>query len=98
MSGKDAQAHFDRGEAHLQRSEYNKAIADFDVAISLDDRCSLAYGMRGQAHYLTDEYTKAIADCNRAIDLPRIHRRGGVTAAGWAMSGKGGRWFGQDFG
>ena len=28
----------------------------------------------------------------------RIHRRGGVTAAGWAMSGKGGRWFGQDFG
>ena len=24
--------------------------------------------------------------------------RGGVTAAGWAMSGKGGRWFGQDFG
>ena len=69
MSGKDAQAHFDRGEAHLQRSEYNKAIADFDVAISLDDRCSLAYGMRGQAHYLIDEYTQAIADCNRAIDL-----------------------------
>ena len=30
--------------------------------------------------------------------LARIHRRGGVTAAGWAMSGKGGRWFGQDFG
>ena len=32
------------------------------------------------------------------IRLARIHRRGGVTAAGWAMSGKGGQWFGQDFG
>ena len=34
----------------------------------------------------------------RRSPLARIHRRGGVTAAEWAMSGKGGRWFGQDFG
>ena len=30
--------------------------------------------------------------------LTRIHRRYGVTAAEWAMRGKGRRWSGHDFG
>ena len=69
MSRKDAQGYFDRGEAHFDRSEYDKAIADFDAAIRLDDNFALAYGMRGQAHYYRGEYAKAIADHNRAIEL-----------------------------
>ena len=32
------------------------------------------------------------------LDLARIHRRDEVTAAEWAMRGKGRRWSGRDFG
>ena len=51
------------------KQEYDKAIADYNEAIRLDPKFTIAYNNRGLARSDKQEYDKAIADFNEAIRL-----------------------------
>jgi tetratricopeptide (TPR) repeat protein len=58
-----------RGMAYCSRSEYQRAIADFDRALALDPTYAWAYVLRGMAFSAGEEYQRAIADFDRALAL-----------------------------
>lgn len=58
-----------RGAAYLEQGDYNLALKDFDRAIQLDPKNSLAYVYRARAHEKLEQYDAALADFNRAIEL-----------------------------
>jgi len=57
----------ERGNAYLNKGDDDRAIADYDNAISLDPDCAEAYGRRGDAHFNQREYERAIADYDAAL-------------------------------
>jgi tetratricopeptide (TPR) repeat protein len=59
----------ERGEAHGNRGEYDKAIAQFTGAIRLDPALASAHYYRGATYLRTGEHDKAIADFTQAIRL-----------------------------
>jgi tetratricopeptide (TPR) repeat protein len=59
----------DRGWDRYRQGEYDKAIADFNVAIRLDHKFTLAYNNRGIVWHDKGEYDKALNDYNEAIRL-----------------------------
>jgi tetratricopeptide (TPR) repeat protein len=65
----DADAHFDRGMAFLERREYDKAINEFSEAIRLDPNYVPAYVSRGNAYAIHGAGDKAIDDFTEAIRL-----------------------------
>jgi tetratricopeptide (TPR) repeat protein len=65
----DADAHFDRGMAFLERREYDKAINEFSEAIRLDPNYVHAYVSRGNAYGIHGAVDKAIDDFTEAIRL-----------------------------
>ena len=53
--------------------DYDRAIADYDQAIRLDPKLTLAYNGRGIVYYDKKDYQHAIADHSQAIKLdPRF--------------------------
>jgi tetratricopeptide (TPR) repeat protein len=62
-------AYLERGNAYLGKSEYERAIADYDRAIELDPKYAMAYHNRGLSHYNRRDYDQAIADYSHAIQL-----------------------------
>jgi tetratricopeptide (TPR) repeat protein len=58
-----------RGDAWRHNMEYEKAIANYNEALRLDPRYTLAFRGRGSAWYGKKEYGKAISDYNEAIRL-----------------------------
>src|SRR5207248_4459910 len=58
-----------RGMAYCSRSDYQRAIADFDRALALDPTYAWAYVLRGMAFSAGEEYQRAIADFDRALAL-----------------------------
>ena len=58
-----------RGNASLNQGDYERAIADFDQAISLNPDYADAYYNRGLAYKYQGDYERAIADFDRAIGL-----------------------------
>ena len=65
----DADAHFDRGMAFLERREYDKAINEFSEAIRLDPNYVPAYVSRGNAYGIHGAVDRAINDFTEAIRL-----------------------------
>ncbi len=61
--------HFYRGNTYSALGEYQKAIADYDMAIQIDPQLSEAYNNRGNTYSDLGEYQKAIADYDMAIQL-----------------------------
>ena len=61
---KDADAYVNRGIAWDNKGEYDKAIADYNLALAINPQFALAYNNRGLAWYKKGEYDKAIADFN----------------------------------
>ena len=59
----------DRGETHYILGKYHEAIADFNVAISINDKFPKAYKNRGDSYRQLKQYDKAFADYNKAISL-----------------------------
>ena len=57
----------ERGKAYLNKGDDDRAIADYDTAISLDPNCAEAYGRRGDAHFNKREYDRAVADYDAAL-------------------------------
>jgi tetratricopeptide (TPR) repeat protein len=68
----DADFYRKRGFDWYRKGEYDKAIADYDLAIRLDPDADV-YVKRGTAWYETDEYDKAIADFDQAIKINPKH-------------------------
>lgn len=57
----------ERGNAYLNKGDYDQAVADYDTAISLDPNCAAAYGRRGDAYFNKRDYDRAIADYDAAL-------------------------------
>ena len=60
-----------RGNAHLDREEYDLAIADYDEVLKHDPAYAIGWYDRGTAFRLKKDYDKAIADYSRAVALNR---------------------------
>lgn len=60
-------AYFGRGYAYFNKNEYDKTIADYNMAIELDNSLILAYYNRGLAYQYKKDYNKAIEDYKYVI-------------------------------
>jgi tetratricopeptide (TPR) repeat protein len=71
-----------RGEAHFKSAEFERAVADFNAALRLDDRLDDAYFGRGMARGRNGELDDAIADLSvyiqRNPDSSVAHTKRGV--------------------
>jgi tetratricopeptide (TPR) repeat protein len=65
----DADAYNTRGNRYLEQRQLKSAIADFDEAVRLDPKYTVAYGNRAIAHKLQGNKTKAISDFEKFIAL-----------------------------
>jgi tetratricopeptide (TPR) repeat protein len=63
----DVLAHYNRGNALLNKNDYDKAIEEFSQAIRLDPKYPGAYHSRGRAWEGKRDTEKAIADYTEAI-------------------------------
>ena len=54
---------------HKVEGRLDLAIADYDAAIRLDPKATLAYHGRGRAHELKKDYARALADYNETLRL-----------------------------
>jgi tetratricopeptide (TPR) repeat protein len=73
----EADAYNSRGNRFLEQRLLKMAIADFDEAIRLDPKFTVAYGNRAVAYKMQGDKTKAISDYERFIALstdPRMIR------------------------
>lgn len=59
--------HFNRGNAFLQKGDFDKAIVDYDAAIKLDPQYAPAYRNRGGAWFAKGEADRSLADLDAAI-------------------------------
>jgi len=58
-----------RGVAYFRKGDLGRAIADYDQAIALDPKYSIAYHNRGYAYSHKGDLDRAIADYDKAIAL-----------------------------
>jgi tetratricopeptide (TPR) repeat protein len=65
----DARALAQRGRAHVDVREYDRALADSDEALRLDPENALAYRVRGSVLVALRRYEEAVASLTKAIDL-----------------------------
>jgi tetratricopeptide (TPR) repeat protein len=85
---RDDGAYNARGLAYGRRGEYDRAIADYNVAISINPRNAFAYNNRGFAYGGKGDFDRAIADYGVAIGLdPKLEL--GYANRGEAYSSKG---------
>ncbi len=69
LDSQSASFYISRGQARSDKTDYDKAIADFAEAIRLDPKCVYALNSRGHAWSETKDFDKAIADFTEAIRL-----------------------------
>jgi tetratricopeptide (TPR) repeat protein len=69
LYAQDAKSLIDRGDAWTDKGEYDKAIADYNLAIKRAPNNYRAYNERGNAWAWKGEFDKAIVDYNQAIRL-----------------------------
>jgi tetratricopeptide (TPR) repeat protein len=65
----DAISFASRGFAYANLGEYQKAIEDYDQAITLNPNNAISFGNRGLAYTNLGEYQKAINNYDQAIAL-----------------------------
>ena len=59
----------DRGNRYREMGDFDRALRDFDKAISMAPRVGELYSNRGNAHVGKGHYERAIADYDEAIRL-----------------------------
>src|SRR5215813_3074036 len=64
-----AASYLDRGNGWLKKGEFERAIADYSLAIAFDPRYAGAYFNRGLARSSKGDVAAGLADFNRAIEL-----------------------------
>ena len=57
-----------RGYAYLSKQDYDRALADFNHAITLQPKRVLAYLNRAVVYFKKQDYDRALADLNHAIE------------------------------
>lgn len=65
----EARRHFDRAGEYFDRDDWDKAIAEYDIAIRLDPTYADAFGNRGGAYAEKSDYDHALADLTEALRL-----------------------------
>ena len=83
LDASQAMVYYNRGMAYSQRTEWQNAIADFNMAIQLKSDCqACAYSLRMAAYLTIADYDQAARDCDEAIrlepSLAEAHRNCGV--------------------
>src|SRR5262245_49462751 len=63
-----AASYLERGNQWLAKGEWDRAIADYDLAIAFDARAAI-YNNRGLAKQRKGDLAGALSDYNRAIEL-----------------------------
>jgi Caspase domain/Tetratricopeptide repeat len=72
---KAAPPYINRAGAHLNKGDYDRAIADANEAIRINPRLAAAYIRRGAAYALKGDRDRAIADLSEAMRIdPNDHR------------------------
>ena len=66
---KTADDYVGRGIRYVTANQQEKAVEDFDKAISLDPKSSYAWANRGNAHYWLRKHDLAAADHAKALEL-----------------------------
>ena len=64
-----AKKFFDSGKAKIYKSQFEEAIADFDMAIELQPELYEAYFFRGNAYLNKGDIEKAIEDYDKTIEI-----------------------------
>ena len=62
-------AYYSRGVAYDEKSDVDRAIEDYTLALEYNSNFADAYHNRGYAYYKKSEFTRATEDYNRAIQL-----------------------------
>ena len=62
-------AHNNRGNAYSTQRDYDRAIKDYDLAITLNPNYAKPYNNRGVAYQKKGDYDRAIKDFDEAIKL-----------------------------
>ena len=66
---KDAVAYYNRASAYQTKGEADRAIADYDQAITLKPDYAAAYENRARVFAIKGDYTRAVADVTKAGEL-----------------------------
>jgi tetratricopeptide (TPR) repeat protein len=61
--------YFNRGNAYADQQLYEQAIADYNQALTLDDKDVNAYYQRGLAYRQIEDTEKAIADFKKVSEI-----------------------------
>jgi tetratricopeptide (TPR) repeat protein len=59
-------AFYNRGNAHHERGDLDRAIADFDTALALDPSYAGAYSLRSRSYFAKGDLDRAITDMTLA--------------------------------
>ena len=68
-NGKDAIAHYKRGQIYAVRHAYALAVADFDAVLSLDPKQAEALNNRCWTRAASGDLQAALADCDQALKI-----------------------------
>ncbi len=61
--------HIVKGDSYQDKGQWDKAIAEYNKAIELDPKFSMAYSNRGIAYRRKGQLDQAISDFNKAIEI-----------------------------
>jgi len=64
--------HLNRGVWFHQQQQYDRAIAEYDKALVLDDKSFDAWSNRGFAYFSKNEHERAVVDLTKAIELDSL--------------------------
>ncbi|BBL68758.1 hypothetical protein MchiMG62_19390 [Methanoculleus chikugoensis] len=65
----DPNLYIKRGDAYVEMSRFDEAVADYTKAIELNNSLSRPYAMRGVCYGAKGQYVQFSSDFNRAIEL-----------------------------
>src|SRR5262244_388699 len=78
---KTAASYFARGSEFQEHGEFDRAIADYDIAIAFDPRFERAYYARARARLARGEIESALSELSRGRDRVRRFIRGAKAAS-----------------
>ena len=78
-------AYYNRGNAHRDKFDYDRALADYNGAIKLDPKHAYPRNNRGIVHRMKGNFESAIADFSEAIKLDPRHA-GALSNRCWTLA------------